>query len=356
MLVYHAHGDWNKLRSVCRSLHLPISFALRRCCTCMYLLGSLQEYTVAWMNLVNAKVQLLNQFHSYFTQSMNGNVVAASQWKPKQSFMANSNNVNDVSERSFIQGWSVEPPCYVCVCSYQQRAWAIGWQSLVTAFAQRRESGLPSLLAGSHKLASHTWVKVSVYFTYLSPLGKKPRKQYHRWFYNRGLKLCYKCSFRGEREGTCVVEPSDDGPRSDDSTTQQRFGWAQPDPTEKPNKESPTPCNLDVEERMRCLLVFWSEEVEGPLRARQETTFGFRAPRARTVLEKAITLWTSGRFCTRDTKTRELKQRADETAAFATSPHPDLNVENKILQIKAQTVMRSWIVYLLCSTRHVTRS
>ncbi len=60
------------------------------------------------MNLVNAKLQLLDQFHSYLTQaiiqSMNGNIVAASQWKLKQSFMANSNNVNDVSEHSFIQG------------------------------------------------------------------------------------------------------------------------------------------------------------------------------------------------------------------------------------------------------------
>ncbi len=130
------------------------------------------------MNLVNAKVQLLDQFHSYFTQSqsMNGNVVAASQWKPKQSFMANSNNVNDVSEHSFIQGWSVEPPCYVLVCSYQLCSWAISWQSLVAAFAQRRESGLPSLLAGSHKLATCTCVTGKVYFTYLSPLGKKPRK------------------------------------------------------------------------------------------------------------------------------------------------------------------------------------
>ncbi len=56
------------------------------------------------MNLVNAKIQLLDQLHSYLTQSMNGNIVAASQWKPKQSFMANSNNVNDVGECSFIQG------------------------------------------------------------------------------------------------------------------------------------------------------------------------------------------------------------------------------------------------------------
>ncbi len=56
------------------------------------------------MNLVNTKMQLLDQFHSYLTQSMNGNVVAASHWKPKQSFMVNSNNVNDVNECSFIQG------------------------------------------------------------------------------------------------------------------------------------------------------------------------------------------------------------------------------------------------------------
>ncbi len=60
------------------------------------------------MNLVIAKLQLLDQFHSYLTQaitqSMNGNVVAASQWKLKQSFMAKSNNANDVSECSYIQG------------------------------------------------------------------------------------------------------------------------------------------------------------------------------------------------------------------------------------------------------------
>ena len=60
------------------------------------------------MNLVNAKVQLLDQFHSYLTQantqSMNGNVVAASQQKPKQSFIANNDAIKDVSERSFIQG------------------------------------------------------------------------------------------------------------------------------------------------------------------------------------------------------------------------------------------------------------
>ncbi len=59
------------------------------------------------MNLVNAKVQLLDQFHSYLTQantqSMNRDVVAASQRKPKQSFMANDNAIKDVSERSFIQ-------------------------------------------------------------------------------------------------------------------------------------------------------------------------------------------------------------------------------------------------------------
>ncbi len=59
------------------------------------------------------------------------------------------------------------------------------------------------------------------YFTYLSPLGKKPRKQYHRWFYTRGLKLCYRCSFRGEWERTCVVELSDEGSRNDGSITQQ---------------------------------------------------------------------------------------------------------------------------------------
>ncbi len=60
------------------------------------------------MNLVNAKLQLLDQFHSYLTQaitqSMNRNIVAASQWKLKQSFMANDNVSNNVSERSFIQG------------------------------------------------------------------------------------------------------------------------------------------------------------------------------------------------------------------------------------------------------------
>ena len=60
------------------------------------------------MNLVNAKLQLLDQFHSYLTQaitqSMNRNIVAASQGKLKQSFMTNNNNVNEVSERSFIQG------------------------------------------------------------------------------------------------------------------------------------------------------------------------------------------------------------------------------------------------------------
>ncbi len=56
------------------------------------------------MNLVNAKIQLLDQFHSYLTQSMNGNIVAASQWKLKHSFMANSNNVNDISEHSYFQG------------------------------------------------------------------------------------------------------------------------------------------------------------------------------------------------------------------------------------------------------------
>ncbi len=112
--------------------------------------------------------------------------------------------------------------CYVrCGCSYQLRSRAIGWQSLVAAFAQRRELGLPSLLAGSHKLATCTCVAGKVYFTYLSPLGKKPRTQYHRWFYNQGLKLCYRCSFRGEWERTCVVEPSDDGSKNDDSITQQ---------------------------------------------------------------------------------------------------------------------------------------
>ena len=59
------------------------------------------------------------------------------------------------------------------------------------------------------------------YFTYLSPLGKKPRKQYHRWFYMQGLKLCYRCSFRGERERACVFKPSDDGSKNAGSITQQ---------------------------------------------------------------------------------------------------------------------------------------
>ena len=110
-------------------------------------------------------------------------------------------------------------------CLYQHHSRAIGWQSLVAAFAQRREPGLPSLLAGLHKLATRTCVAGKIYFTYLSPLGKKPRKQYHRWFYNRGLKLCYRCSFRGEWERTCVVKPSDEGWRNDDSITQQQL-WA----------------------------------------------------------------------------------------------------------------------------------
>ncbi len=47
--------------------------------------------------------------------------------------------------------------CYVWVCSYQHHTIAISWQSLSAAFTQRREPGLPSLLAGSHKLVTHTW-------------------------------------------------------------------------------------------------------------------------------------------------------------------------------------------------------
>ncbi len=55
--------------------------------------------------------------------------------------------------------------CYVWVCSYQHHTIAIGWQSLSTAFAQRREPGLLSLLAGSHKLITRTWSAGKVLFT-----------------------------------------------------------------------------------------------------------------------------------------------------------------------------------------------
>ncbi len=44
--------------------------------------------------------------------------------------------------------------------------------------------------------------------TYLSFRKAKPRIQGSTQFYTRGLKLCCECSFRGERERTCEVEPS----------------------------------------------------------------------------------------------------------------------------------------------------
>ncbi len=112
------------------------------------------------------------------------------------------------------------PTCYVWVCSYQHHTIAIGWQSLSAAFAQRRELGLQSLLAGSHKLITPMYLQVWFIRTYLSFLGRETQKTVSQVFLYTGLKLCYRCSFRGVRERICVVEPSDECSRDDGSITQ----------------------------------------------------------------------------------------------------------------------------------------
>ncbi len=162
------------------------------------------------MNLVNAKIQLLDQFHSYLTQavtqSMNRNVVAASQWKPKQSFMANEyESMLLVSAHSFkVERWNLHV-VYGCGCPCQHHTIAISCQSCSASVTQRREPVLPSLLAGSQKAVSLTYVGCMCLFsTYLSFREAKPRVQRFTWFYSRGLKLSRRYSFRGGRERTCV--------------------------------------------------------------------------------------------------------------------------------------------------------
>ncbi len=80
---------------------------------------------------------------------------------------------------------------------------------------------LPSLLAGSHR-TSHTYVVYRKGFicTYLSFREAKPRKQEYSQFYTWGLKLCYRCSFRGVWERTCVLEPNNECLSDDGSITQ----------------------------------------------------------------------------------------------------------------------------------------
>ncbi len=74
-------------------------------------------------------------FDYRFLEGMTGGIFEMWFWRLSETFFI------------FIFGVS---QCYVWGCSYQHRSRAIGWQSHVVAFAQRREPGLLSLLARSH--------------------------------------------------------------------------------------------------------------------------------------------------------------------------------------------------------------